>query len=87
MAQMDTNLARILGTELRYLRRAAKRSQAAVAKRAGITQAALSNYETGKRVPTVDVFVRLVEACGDIPHLALVAVLVARDAEQKAEAA
>lgn len=33
-----------------------------VADRAGITQAALSNYETGKRDPSLTTFVRLASA-------------------------
>ena len=38
-----------VGKRLRELRRARGRSQADVARAAGITQASLSNYETGKR--------------------------------------
>ena len=38
-----------LGQQLRTLRRKAGRSQTDVSKGAGITQASLSNYETGKR--------------------------------------
>lgn len=43
------NLPSVLGARVRLLRRRRGDSQVSVARKAGITQASLSNYETGKR--------------------------------------
>lgn len=50
--------------ELRVARRAAGLSQAALAARAGTSQAAVSAYESGAKEPSVATLGRLLEACG-----------------------
>ena len=49
---------------LRDARRAAGLTQAALAKRAGTSQATVSAYETGRKEPSVQTFARLLAATG-----------------------
>lgn len=49
---------------IRMARRQAHLSQAALATRAGTSQAAVSAYESGKRSPSVDTLCRLLAAAG-----------------------
>jgi transcriptional regulator with XRE-family HTH domain len=49
---------------LRELRERAGLTQAELAQRTGIGQPVLSLYESGRREPRADVFIRLVEALG-----------------------
>jgi transcriptional regulator with XRE-family HTH domain len=53
--------ARAFGLTLRRVRRAADVTQETLAERAGIGRATLTNYETGRRVPRVDVLVNLAD--------------------------
>lgn len=46
---------------LRQLRKAHRISQAGLAKVIGITQQAISYYESGKDIPTLDVLIRLAD--------------------------
>jgi transcriptional regulator with XRE-family HTH domain len=52
------------GLVLRQARAEAGLSQAELARRAGTSQAAISNIERGLRQPTVDLVDRLLRACG-----------------------
>ena len=51
------------GTALRETRRAARLSQQQVAARSGIPQSAIARIESGRVVPRVDTFERLLTAC------------------------
>ncbi|MGE0227800.1 MAG: helix-turn-helix domain-containing protein [Dehalococcoidia bacterium] len=55
----DHELRRDVGYRLRALRAASGKSQETVVQEIGITQAALSNYETGKREVPLSTLVRL----------------------------
>ncbi len=55
----DHELRRNVGYRLRALRAAAGTSQATVVREVGVTQAALSNYETGKREVPLSTLIRL----------------------------
>lgn len=78
----ETQLRREVGQRLRAWRLKRSLSQAEVARRAGITQASLSNYETGKREMPISTLLgaaaALDIACGDL--LDIPDVLVVRDA-------
>ena len=58
----DNELRRETGQRLREWRLRRERSQAEVARAAGITQASLSNYETGKRELPLSTALRLAAA-------------------------
>jgi transcriptional regulator with XRE-family HTH domain len=45
-------------------RRRAALTQEEVARRAGVARPSISQYETGKKDPTVNMLYRLIEACG-----------------------
>ena len=49
---------------LRHARRRASLSQAALAERAGTSQATISAYESGRKIPSVETFSRLLAATG-----------------------
>ena len=70
-----------LGQQLRTLRRKAGRSQTEVSKGAGITQASLSNYETGKREVPLSTALNIAAEL-DVPFSSIVEtsdVIVVRD--------
>ena len=52
------------GNLIKIARLDAKLSQRELARRAGTSQAALSNYESGKKSPTLDTLHRIVRAAG-----------------------
>ena len=58
----ETELRRTTGQRLREWRLRRERSQAEVARASGITQASLSNYETGKRELPLSTALRLAAA-------------------------
>jgi transcriptional regulator with XRE-family HTH domain len=49
---------------LRYARRRARLTQRQLAARAGVPQPAIARIESGRSVPRVDTFTRLLDACG-----------------------
>lgn len=49
---------------LRDVRRRAGLSQPELARRSGVASTLISTYENGRRVPSGDALVRLIEACG-----------------------
>lgn len=55
----------IWSEELRAARHRAGLSQRALAERAGTSQATLAAYERGRKVPSVEVFERLLTAAGE----------------------
>ncbi len=52
---------RRIGHRLRWWRQRRHLSQAELARRIGVTQSTLSHYESGKRDPTLGIFIALVE--------------------------
>lgn len=52
------------GDALREVRRRAGLSQKELARRSGIASTLISAYENGRRVPSGDALIRLIEACG-----------------------
>ncbi len=62
MSSLETRQA--LGRALRVARRESGKSQKVVAREVGISQHALSYYETGKREPTFPTLLRLLDAVG-----------------------
>ena len=50
-----------LGQRIRRWRHRRRFSQAQLAERTGVTQSTLSNYENGKREPSVGILVRIAE--------------------------
>jgi len=54
--------AQIFGARLRELRTAAGLTQRELAKRAGTSSAAISNFEAGNNAPTLGMLVRLADA-------------------------
>ena len=59
---MEQELRERIAVNVRRLR--GTKSQLAVAARAGLTQAAISNYESGKRTPTLMAVLKLADAYG-----------------------
>ncbi len=59
--------AQILGRNIRRTRRAADLTQETLAFRAGVHRTALSGYEGGHKVPTLESFVRIAVALGISP--------------------
>jgi transcriptional regulator with XRE-family HTH domain len=58
----DTGI--LIGYNIRSARGAAKLSQSALATRLGVTQASVSLWETGSRVPNVEVLRRIAVSLG-----------------------
>ena len=58
------NLLTTIGVRLRARRKAVRRTQREIARRVGITQASLSNYERGKRDMTISTLVALAAVLG-----------------------
>lgn len=52
------------GETLREVRRRAGLSQNELARRSGVASTLISAYENGRRVPSGDALIRLIEACG-----------------------
>lgn len=52
------------GAMLRDVRRRAGLSQPELARRSGVASTLISTYENGRRVPSGDALMRLIEACG-----------------------
>ena len=74
-----------LGSTIRSLRTRKGFTQVALAKRARISQAALSNYERGHRRPAQPVLKRLAKAMGEVNESAILArMLAARGAKARA---
>lgn len=65
-------LRQLVITRLKEARESAGLSQAKLARRLGITAAAIGNYESGIREPPMDLCARWAEACGQCLHLVVV---------------
>lgn len=50
-----------IGAQVRVWRKRRRLSQIQLAERAGITQSTLSNYENGKREPSIGTLIRIAE--------------------------
>jgi transcriptional regulator with XRE-family HTH domain len=62
---------RRIGGRLRWWRQRRHLSQAELARRVGVTQSTLSHYESGKRDPTLGIFLTLIEALDVEPAVIL----------------
>ena len=72
------------GETLREVRHRAGLSQNELARRSGVASTLISAYENGRRVPSGDALIRLIEACGGSIDLATT-VDRARDAARALE--
>jgi transcriptional regulator with XRE-family HTH domain len=61
---MTLTLRRIFPKRLKHHRTARNLSQAALATKAGLAPTHLSHFEAGRRIPTLENFVHLVNALG-----------------------
>lgn len=71
-------VARIVGYNIVVERTVRGHLQVWLANRLGVTRSAVSQYENGRRLPTLDVLVRIAEALG-CPLVALLRGLVAEE--------
>lgn len=53
----------IFGEQLKKLRKSMNKNQGDIAEMTGLSQSAISNYENGKMIPTIDVAAHIAEAC------------------------
>lgn len=53
----------IFGEQLKKLRKSMHKNQGDIAEMTGLSQSAISNYENGKMIPTIDVAAHIAEAC------------------------
>lgn len=61
---MDKPLRKIIGNQLKQCRMSQGLKQNEVAKKIGICRQALSNYESGRYMPTVDILLQLADLYG-----------------------